>query len=67
MRKLEGVGWDGEYVKKGVKKKLIEELVVPDMSIDSLNEWITEVWEPAHQHPNEQHEQIDAHSLGENH
>ena len=25
------------------------------------------VREPAHQHPNEQHEQVDAHSLGENH
>ena len=46
---LEGVGWDGEYVKKGVKKKLIEELCIADMNTDSLEEWITEIWEPAHQ------------------
>ena len=46
---LEGVGWDGEYVHKGVKKKLIDLLDVPGMHFDEMIEWITEVWEPAHQ------------------
>ena len=46
---LEGIGWDGEYVKKGVKKKLLEMLKVPGMCVIELDKFVTEVWEPAHQ------------------
>ena len=45
---LEGLGWDGEYVKKGVKNKILEILEV-DMTMDEKADWVTEVWEPAHQ------------------
>ena len=44
--RLEGVGWDGEYEKKGVKRKLLD---VPGRTADELSEWITSRWEPAHQ------------------
>lgn len=46
---LKGIGWDGEYVKKGVKMKLFEDLQVFDMSSNELDKWIPEIWEPAHQ------------------
>ena len=46
---LECIGWDGEYIKKGVKKKLLEDLQVFDMSSSELDKWIPEIWEPAHQ------------------
>ena len=46
---LEGIGWDGEYVKKRVKDKLLDVLDIEDMSKDEMEDWITEVWEPAHQ------------------
>ena len=46
---LEGLGWDGEYIKKGVKKQLIKILEISDMTVVEKTDWITEVWEPAHQ------------------
>ena len=46
---LEGLGWDGEYIKKGVKNKLIKILNISDMTDEEKTDWITEVWEPAHQ------------------
>ena len=46
---LEGLGWDGEYVKKGVKGKLVELIDMEGWSKEDLEEWITQVWEPAHQ------------------
>lgn len=46
---LEGMGWDGEYVKKNVKDKLVEQLVVDGMTKQELSDWLTQVWEPAHQ------------------
>ena len=45
---LEGMGWDGEYIKKGVKKKLLE-ILECDMTMVEREDWISEVWEPAHQ------------------
>ena len=47
--RLEGVGWDGEYETKGVKRKLLERLDIPDRSVDDLDKWVTSRWEPAHQ------------------
>ena len=46
---LEGMGWDGEYVKKGVKSKIVEQMEMEGWSTAELKEWVTEVWEPAHQ------------------
>ena len=46
---LAGFGWDGEYVKKGIKDKILDLVVVEGMNKGELVEWITEVWEPAHQ------------------
>ena len=46
---LEGVGVNVGYVHKGFKKRLIDLLDVPDMHLDEIIEWITEVREPAHQ------------------
>ena len=46
---LEGIGWDGEYIKKGVKKKLVEILEIDGMHDEEKNVWISQVWEPAHQ------------------
>ena len=46
---LEGMGWDGEYVKKGVKGKILEQLEMEGWSKEELKHWVTEVWEPAHQ------------------
>ena len=46
---LEGMGWDGEYIKKGVKDKLLDILEIEGMTKDDMKEWVTEVWEPAHQ------------------
>ena len=46
---MEGIGWDGEYVKKGVKGKL---LYIPDiegMSFEEMDNWVSQVWERAHQ------------------
>ena len=47
--KLEGIGVDGEYVKKGVKTKLLELLDLENWTGDETDFWITAVWEPAHQ------------------
>ena len=46
---LEGLGWDGEYIKKGVKNKLVKILEISDMTDEEKTDWITEVWKPAHQ------------------
>ena len=46
---LEGLGWDGEYVRKGVKGKMMELIEMEGWSKADLEEWITQVWEPAHQ------------------
>ena len=46
---LEGLSWDGEYVKKGVKSKFIEILNIENWDSDQKNSWITSVWEPAHE------------------
>ena len=46
---VQGLGWDGEYVKKGVKKAFISKLNVECMNLRERDEWVTEVWEPAHQ------------------
>ena len=46
---LEGLGWDGEYVKKRVKDKLLDVLEIDGMSKKEKEDWVTEVWEPAHQ------------------
>lgn len=43
---LEGMGW---YIKKGVKDKLLDILEIEGMTKDDMKEWVTEVWEPAHQ------------------
>ena len=46
---LEGVGWDREYIKKRVKDKLLDLLDIDEMTKEEKEEWVTEVWEPAHQ------------------
>ena len=46
---LEGIGVDGEYIKKGVKSKLIEILDLDDWTEYEKYFWITAIWEPAHQ------------------
>ena len=45
---IEGLGVDGQYVKLGVKKQLVQKLEVPGLSSAKLQDWITEIWEPAH-------------------
>ena len=45
---LEGVSWDGQYVRLGVMEKLIELLDIPGMDTDKKRMWITQMWEPAH-------------------
>ena len=45
---LEGMGWDGEYIKKGIKNQILEILNI-DMTKEEKSVWISEVWEPAHQ------------------
>ena len=46
---LEGVGWDGQYVKMGVLGKLLE-IMEKNNNMDDkqMKEWITQRWEPAH-------------------
>ena len=46
---LEGIGVDGEYIKKGVKTKLLELLDIEGWTELDKDRWITAVWEPAHQ------------------
>ena len=46
---LEGIAVDGEYVKKGIKAKLLEELDIPNMDEEDKAAWITCVWDPAHE------------------
>ena len=41
---LEGKGWDGEYIKKGVRDKLMDLLEVEGMDKEELEEWVTEVF-----------------------
>ena len=38
---LEGIGWDGEYIKKGVRGQALE---VERMDKEELEEWVTEVF-----------------------
>ena len=45
---IEGLGVDGQYVKLGVKKQLVQKLEVSGVSSVQLQGWITEIWEPAH-------------------
>ena len=45
---LEGIAVDGEYVKKGIKQKLLANLDIPDMTEQEKDGWITMVWDPAH-------------------
>ena len=40
---LEGLGWDGEYIKKRVKDKILNQLMVEGMDKAELEEWVTEV------------------------
>ena len=46
---LEGIGWDGEYVRKGVKGELLDILQLEGWNKEEKEAWITQVWEPAHQ------------------
>ena len=46
---LEGIGVDGEYIKKGVKTKLLELLEIDGWTEPDKDKWISAVWEPAHQ------------------
>ena len=46
---VEGIAVDGEYVKKGIKKKLLELLDLPDMSNEEKDGWISMTWDPAHE------------------
>ena len=46
---LEGIAVDGEYVKKGIKKKLLEALDIPNMSEEDKDNWISMIWDPAHE------------------
>ena len=46
---LEGIGWDGEYVKKGVLGALLDMLQLEGWNKEEKGAWITQVWEPAHQ------------------
>ena len=46
---LEAIGWDGEYVKKGVKGKVLDQLGIGEFTKEEKNLWVTEVWELAHQ------------------
>ena len=48
-KQVEGVAVDGEYVKKGIKEKLIAELDIPGMNHSQKGDWITFVWDPAHE------------------
>ena len=48
-QQLEGIGWDGEYVKKGVKAKFMGVLSIDNWTDDQKDRWITSVWEPAHE------------------
>ena len=48
-KQIEGIAVDGEYMKKGIKNKFIDELDIPEMDDKELGEWITFVWDPAHE------------------
>ena len=48
-KQIEGVAVDGEYVRKGLKNKLVEELDIPGMNNVDKDSWITLVWDPAHE------------------
>ena len=48
-KQVEGIAVDGEYVKKGIKDKIIAELDISDMDPTELGEWITVIWDPAHE------------------
>ena len=46
---LEGVGWDGEYIIKGVKDKFLEGMVIEGWTKEEKGDWVTEVLETTHQ------------------
>ena len=46
---FEGMGVDGEYIKKGVKRKFIEMIEIENMNTEEKDLWLTARWEPAHQ------------------
>ena len=46
---LEGVGWDGEYIKKGVRDNLLDVMEMEGWNKEEKEGWVTKVWEPAHQ------------------
>ena len=48
-KQIKGVAVDREYVRKGLKDKLIEELDIPGLNTDDKDSWITLVWDPAHE------------------
>ena len=48
-QQLEGIGWDEEYVKKGVKAKFMRILSIKNWTEEQKDRWITSVWEPAHE------------------
>ena len=48
-KQLEGIAVDGEYVRKGIKEKLLELLDLPGMDEEDKAGWITCVWDPAHE------------------
>ena len=48
-KQLEGIAVDGEYVKKGIKQKLLENLDIPNMNEEEKDAWISMIWDPAHE------------------
>ena len=45
---LEGVAVDGQYIKLGIKRRLLEQMDVEEMEHDDLCEWFTVMWDPSH-------------------
>ena len=48
-KQLESIEVDGEYVKKSIKEKLLENIDIPEMTDKEKDDWITMVWDPAHE------------------
>ena len=46
---LECISVDGQYVMKGIKAKLLEELDIRLMDEEDKAAWITCLWNPAHE------------------
>eukprot|EP00794_Sanderia_malayensis_P004949 gene4949-5598_t len=45
---LEGVAVDGQYIKLGIKRRLLEQMNVEGMQHEYLSEWFTVMWDPSH-------------------